>query len=268
MSIPKTLVLACLSGITMFSFINALAQGPGGRKIVNPYQSIENKYSLANPEDQNSIRALADEIFNFPRSFPRMPSQMEGMVKDRLVRAEILYREGKRTGIQDNDFVRTLNDLADVLEVPPHTRTTLSQVRVLRMWLALSEPRFMGTGIARQDIAPGESINSVMGPLQAAHLMATLIDQKFMNPDFQVSPEEWEATSHQEFMKKLQTEQARGAEVRANPGHPIAALRSRGSYSSEKRRALEESLFRSISSLTVKDGLDLVNHTLSTLGID
>ena len=90
MNIQKSFVIACFLGITMFSSVSALGQEPGDRKIMNPYKAIENKASLATPDDPASIRALADEIFNFPRSFPRMPSQMEDMVKDRLVQAEIL----------------------------------------------------------------------------------------------------------------------------------------------------------------------------------
>jgi hypothetical protein len=235
---------------------------------MGPHQSIENKALLATPEDESSIRGLADEVFSFPRSFPRMPPPLADMVKERLVRAEISYERGEKPGIHEQAVVRAINNLSAVLGGPPHSTTTLSQVRVLRMWLALSEPRFMGTGITRQNVSPGESINPVIGPLQAVHPIASLIDQKFINPDFQVSQQEWEETSRRQVIEKIQTAQARLAELRAGPpGRPIARLKG-SSYSSEKRRELEGSLSHSLSSLTLSDGLNLVNHTMAILGID
>jgi hypothetical protein len=268
-NIQRNFVTGCFSGIVIFSSVAALGQEPGVRKIVGPDQSIENKASLATPEDPDSIRALADEVFNFPRSFPRMSSLMEGMVKDRLVQAETLYRQAKMPGIHEQALVKTFNDLSERLGGPPHLRTTLSQVRIVRMGLALSEPKFMGPGIARENAAIGESISPIMGPFQAAHLMATLIDQKFLNPDFQVSPQEWEETSLPKVTEEIQATQTLLAEMRANPpGRPVFILKGRGSYSSEKRRELEEWRFSRISSFTAKDGLDLINHALATLGID
>jgi hypothetical protein len=267
-NIQNKYVIACLFGITMFASVDTLGQEAGDRKIVNPYESIEKKASVATPEDPNSIQSLADEIFNFPRFFPRMPDQLESMVKARLVNAEILYRQGKKTGIHEETLVKTLNDLSDRLGGPSHLRTTLSQMRILRMGLALSEPRFMGSGVARQDTAIGTPISPIMGPLQATHLVVTLINQKFSNPDFQVSPQEWEEVSRQRVSEEILAAQARLTEVQANPpGRRVGTLKSR-SYSSEKRRELDELLSRNISSLTEKDGIGLINHALATLGID
>jgi hypothetical protein len=141
------------------------------------------------------------------------------------------------------------------------------QVRDLRMSLALSLPKFMGTGIARQGAAIGESISPTMGPSQAVHLMATLIDQKFHNPLFQATPEEWDQVSHQKFIDEVQASQERLARARANPGPPTGTLRA-GAYPAEKRRQLEESLGRSISALTLTDGLNLIDQAFAKLGID
>lgn len=247
--------------------LGTLAQNspPGGQQVATP-RTIENKASLATADDPNSIRALVDEVFNLPRAFPRMPASVEGMVKDRLVLAEISYRQGTKPGVREQDVVDALNNLAEKLGGPPHSKTAPSQLRVLRMWLALSEPKFMGTGLARQDGAIGESISSTMGPVQAAHLIATLIDQKFMNPDFQVTPQEWEGGSLQKVTEKIQAAQARVAAVQKT-GQPTATLRA-SSFSTEKRRDLEQSLYPSISSLSTTDGLNLVQQTLAKLRID
>jgi hypothetical protein len=233
----------------------------------NPHAVVEGKAALAKPDDPDSVGALADELFNFPRSFPRMPSEMEDMAKNRLVQAEILYQIGKKPGIEERDIVATLNDLVDKLGGPAHSKTTLSQVRLIRMSLALSEPKFMGTGLTHSGIALGESVSSAMSPLQAAHLISTVIDQKFLNPDFQVSPQEWEETGRLKVERKLQEQAARAGQARANPGAPTGtAILS--SHPTDRRRELEDSLTRSISSFSATDGLNLVNQAFAELRID
>jgi hypothetical protein len=229
--------------------------------VGNPYESIEKKEALVKPNDPNSVKALVDEIFNFPRAFPRMPTLVEDAAKDRLVQAEMLYRQGKKPGVQEQDVVRIINDLADKLGGPPHSKTTHSQLCVLRMSLSLAEPRFMGTGVARQGAAFGEPITPSMGPAQAVHLIGTLIDQKFLDPDFQVTPQEWEDVNHQKHLDKMQERQAH---TRAGSA---SAITVRSSYSTDKRRELEESLRRGISSLSLPDRLHLVDQALTKLGI-
>lgn len=255
--------------ILLFLAVGTWAQSPpgGGGQMWNPHASVEGKAALAKPDDPNSVRALADELFNFPRSFPRMPGEMEDMAKNRLVQAEILYQQGKKPGIEERDIVSTLNDLADKLGGPAHSKTTLSQVRLIRMSLALSEPKFMGSGLTHSGIALGESVSSAMSPLQAAHLISTVIDQKFLNPDFQVSPEEWEDTGRLKVERKLQEHQASEEQARTHPGVPTGtAILS--SHSTDRRRELEDSLTRSISSLSLADSLNLINQAFAKLRID
>ncbi len=103
-------------------------------------RTIENKAALVNPDDPDSVRALVDEVFNLRLSFPRVPAPIESVVKERLVRAEILYRKGEKPGLQEEDVVNTLNSVVDGLGGPPYLKTTLSQVRVLRMRLSLGQP--------------------------------------------------------------------------------------------------------------------------------
>lgn len=181
--------------------------GKGGGNRVGPHQSIESKAALSNSSDPKSVRALIDEVFNFPRTFPHLPSQLENAVKDRLVKSEMLYQQGRKPGVEEGDIVEAINNLAQKLGAPPHGETTLSQVRLLRMSLALAEPKFMGTGIALPGVALDESVSATMVPSQAIHLIGTVIDHKFINPDFQVTTQEWEAVNRQKFIDKLQISQ-------------------------------------------------------------
>jgi hypothetical protein len=134
------------------------------------------------------------------------------------------------------------------------------------MSLSMAEPKFMGAGVARQGAALGESINPAMGPSQAVHLIETVIDQKFLDPDFQVTPQEWEDVNRQKFLDKMQARQERVARART-AGSPTGTLSFGPTYSAAKRRQLEESLGRSISSLSLTDGLHLIDRALTKLGI-
>jgi hypothetical protein len=246
--------------------LGALAQDspPGGGQL-GAYQAVENKAALVKADDTNSVRALADELFNFPRAFPRMPALMESMAKDRLIQAEMLYRQGKKPGVQERDVADTLNGMADKLGCPPHSKTTLSQIRLLRMSLALAEPTFMGTGLTQQGIALGESVDPSMSPLQAAHIIQTVIDQKLINPLFQVSAQEWENVNRQKFMEDVQASQSVAARARGTGATATASVRS---HSPEKRRELEESLRASISALSETDGLKIIAEAFTKLGIE
>ncbi len=103
---------------------------------------------------------------------PRMPEAVENAIKDRVTRAEVSYEMGISPAVEEQDIVDLLNSVAQRLGAPEYALTNLSQVRSARMRLALSEPKFMGTGIARPGAAIGEKINSSMSPLQAVHLVA------------------------------------------------------------------------------------------------
>jgi hypothetical protein len=223
--------------------------------------TVEEKAASATVDDPNSIRALVDEVFNVRHVFPRMPSAIESNIKDRVVRGEISYREGKTKGVQEQDVVNAMNDLSDKLGGPPHSKTSLSQVRVLRMWMALSQPTLMGAGVARPGAAVGESINTAMSPVQAAHLIATFIDQKFINPDFQVTPQEW-AQNASQVTQKIQARIALRGTAQSQ-----TTLASH-SHSADKRRELEQTLYPSIASLSATDGVNLIEQTLAKLHIN
>lgn len=234
-------------------------------------RTIENKAALMNPGDPDSVRALVDEVFNLPRSFPRLPAPAESVVKERLVRAEIRYRHGEKPGVQEQDIVDTLNSLVDELGGPPYLKTTLSRVRVLRVWLALGEPIFMGTKAACPDAHIGESINSAMGPMQAVNLIATLIEQKIREPNFQVTPEDWEATSLAKVKEQIAEQQAMVQAMRAEmrkSGKTTMATATVRCVSAVKRREIEQTLYPKISSLSLADGLILINQVFGKLHLD
>jgi|SRR5579875_9017 len=233
--------------------------------------SVEKKAIAARGNDPQAVAALVDEVLNVPHFFPRLPASLGSMVKNRLVQAEILYRQGKKHGVQEQDIVDTLNGLVDQLGGPPYLKTTLSQVRVLRMWMAFSQPTFMGTGMARPDANIGESVNSAMAPVQAVSLIETLIDEKLNEPDFQVTPEEWERTFLAKVKGKIAEQQGIADAMRATmrrTGQASMATATARAVSPDKRREIERTLYPKISSLSDVAGLALINEVLTKLHLE
>src|ERR1700674_1019441 len=109
-----------------------------------PWQKIEERAKLENPSDGNSVRALVDEIFNYPHSFGQIPPVMDTIVKERLTQAEMNYKLGLGPGAEMTDIVRILNRLADKFQLPEYARTTPHQAEVLRFGIEISMPAFMG----------------------------------------------------------------------------------------------------------------------------
>src|ERR1700674_1533969 len=105
-----------------------------------PWQKIEERAKLENPSDGNSVRALVDEIFNYPHSFGQIPPVMDTIVKERLTQAEMQYKLGLGPGVQESDIVHIANTLAEKFQLPEYARTTLHQVEVLRFSYELSSP--------------------------------------------------------------------------------------------------------------------------------
>ena len=234
------------------------------KHMANPL-SVDKKAIAAKSNDPQSVAALVDEVFNVHWAFGQIPAPIAATVKDRIERGEIAYRDGKRSGIEDQGIADTWNDVVDQLGGPRFLKTSVSQLRVLRMRMALVQPTFMGPGVARPDTAIGEPIGSALSAAQATNLILTLIDQKVSNPDFQVTPEEWDATSRQKVLDRVQEAQSRAAEARAS-GQMVAALGGR-SYVPEKRRQLEQTLYPTISSLSSAQGLSIIQSVLARLGL-
>jgi hypothetical protein len=271
-----TIRYATLLAVLLFG-VGTWAQdsAPGGGQLMatarTTTQTIEKKAALVNPDEPDSVRGLVDEVFNLPRSFPRLPAPIESMVKDRLVQAEILFRQGEKPGIEEQDIVNTLNSLVDQFGGPPYLKTTLSQLRVLRMRLAVGEPIFMGPGVASPDARIGEPISSAMGPMQAVNLVETLIQEKITEPNFQVTPEEWEGTYLAKAKAQIAEQQAivdaMRAEMRKTGKTTMARVTAR-SVSTDKRREIEQTFYPKISSLSLEQGLAVIDQLFVKLHLN
>ncbi len=226
-----------------------------------PATLIDLKARMMHADDESSVRAVADELFNYPHVMGRMPIPFEDALKDRLVRSEIGFLKGTRSGVCEEDVVKLFDTMASRLNLPDYVRTSKKQVRALRMSLALASPAFMGRGLADQKMNVGDSINSEMSALQAAHLAAVLLDQKFLDPNYQVPPDQWDRESHDREMQRIK-ERAEMLKAAPNTEHKLMVR------SNPKRMELHQAISKSVAPLGIQESRDLVETALKLLKVD
>jgi len=262
------------SGVTMLSLIGwfiICTFGPlceiGGAQMTdsstqgNPYKALDNAARLATKNDDVSVRALTESVFGFPRMLPRLPDVIENTIKDRLVDAEFAYRNGTQPGVQEEDLVKLVNSFADKLHAPSYAKTSIKQLRLLRMQLAFASPAFMASGLVRHKMLVGDSVSSTMSPLQAAHLLNSLIDQKLINPAFQFEPTEWDNKQASLEMEKVKTAQERMRAAGPDSSQPPRLSITVG----HRNRDLHNALLQAGSSLSFLDAMGLIDDAFATL---
>src|SRR5437588_4333523 len=180
-----------------------------------PYEAIENAASVMKPGDSDSVRGTVEALFKFPNGY-RMPPIMEGVVKQRLIDAQMAYLSGKTTGVADGAVVDALNALATAFDAPDYGRVSLLQVRFSRSGMASLMPVFMQSA---PDTRPDEP-NPPMSPLQAIFLMSQLIDQKLINPDYQATPAEWDSDFYPRLMEERRARQELQRRIKAGEVQP------------------------------------------------
>jgi hypothetical protein len=262
---PKSAVtMLSLIGCFMISTLGPLS-GIGGAQVTdssnqgNPYKGLDNAARLAAKNDDASVRALTESVFGFPRMLPRLPDVIENTIKDRLVEAEFAYRNGAQPGVQEEDLVKLVNSFSDKLHAPSYAKTSMKQLRMLRMQLAFASPAFMASGLVGKNMSVGDSANSTMSPLQAMHLLNSLIDQKLINPAFQLEPAEWENKQAGVEMEKIKAAQE-GMRGTGQGKQPRVSLTV-----GHRNRDLHKALLQAGSNLSFLDAMSLIDDAFTTL---
>jgi hypothetical protein len=266
------LLLMTLTAMTLWSLIASSKtntrepQSPvadSTQSYKSPRQRIDERAKLENPTDGNSVRALVDEIFNYPHSLGEIPPVMDTIVKERLTQAEMNYKLGLSPGVEVNGIVRLVNKLVDKFQLPDYARTTAHQAEVLRFGLEISMPAFMALPSTSQDAKPVRGDSSVMSPAQATYLLLTLVDAKLWSPDYQLPPDEWKKTKYGPMMEKLTKYKELKESGQQFKLETKAVLITSSSESGDIRTAVS----RAISDMSLTDGLDLVDQTFAAVGI-
>ena len=168
-----------------------------GQSAPNPYEQLE-RAAAAFSTDPTNVRVLADAVFSLSHfddaSIQQLPRPVAALLENRFVAAERAYRAGQNPGVSEQNIAEALNSFASALALPEFAQTTQRQIRTLRMRMLTKSPRFLGMGMIHKDSSGSAApISEVMSPVQALLVAQTMIDQKFVNPGYQLTPGEWEA---------------------------------------------------------------------------
>jgi hypothetical protein len=244
MKIRHVVVGLIVLGLIVLNQVHA--QVATGAPQMITHQTLDAKYSAIS-EDANTVNSFVDDLLNFSH-FYHIDSQVKPLIKDRLIQVEINYRHGANPGVDETDVVTAVNRLADRFKVPEYARTSLKQVRYMRMSLAILSPQFMGVGMTRTESV--EPINPKMSPVQALHLTTFLIDQKLVNPMYQVTPAEWDSSIHLQPVKSTGPTQAK-----------LVA------YDNKRMNELLNILRPGFAAISTTDAIGLMHETFTTLKI-
>lgn len=223
-------------------------------RMPSPYQKLESKALLATVEQPVTVNDLAHEVVNYPHVY-RIPPPLDNIVEADLARAEMAYRYGSGPGVSETQMLDLVTLLAARFRVPAYAKTTLAQIRGLRMRLAVKLPAFMGKGLAMPGMKVGDSIQTVMSPLQAMHLLGVLIDQKILNSDYQ-DPSLDLDLQDRERRKKIEelknSENIQGTHVLMSSSNP-------------KHSEMLNAISSGVQSMSMKEAYDLFDQILTTM---
>lgn len=230
----------------------AIANG-GQEKSMS--QSIEEKAQNAKGNDESSVRELANAVLA-DANITVLPTDTREDMKERLIHAEINYRNGK-SGVHESAIVQLINNLADKFGAPDYAKTSPLQVRTLRVHLHRRLSSFIAQesreGRKGLEKKVGDRMNSEMSPLEAAYVTAILIWQKMLNEDWQETPEKWTPES----LNK------RAAEADANAKTRLSSIGVK-----EKASEMSHVITSGAARLNRADVRDLVETSLATIGIE
>jgi hypothetical protein len=284
------LVFGLVIGGTMWHNANSFAQivipPEGGTTELDwKLNQIDEKALEAQGNEEPAVRELADEVFN-KAAFAIIPVADREAMKERVLNAEMDYRNGRSEGIAEENIVQTVNELADKLNAPDFARTSALQVRVLRAGLLNDYPNFIAQdttsgeiGVLPADggepswgVAIGDSVSSTMSPLEAVYVTALMLEQKILNESYQYTPEEWVDEVYNKAVTQWQADQ-QAEPPSGEPGEAQAQTRLTASGDNAKRAQMVQACIASAPALLYSesqnpsDSPNLYDATLDTLGI-
>lgn len=190
--------LMTVSGFLFFGeFVKGQTQQPK-----DFFGDLNNKSRLANPNDDASIDALVNEIFNFMLvDLSEVPSQIKG----RIARTEKKYRHNQRNGISEVKVVEALNGLVIRFNAPEYSKTNETEVKDLRISMMPHLSQLVGAfrpSELNSNNLVNQTINPNMSPTEAVVIMLMLLQQKETNPFYQLTATEKSAMWQQLHSKE------------------------------------------------------------------
>lgn len=143
-------------------------------------------------EKEKGVAKLFDAIFRFANT-RHMPEEVLSGIKERMVSAELSYREGKQPPITESSVVTTLNSKVTEFGFPEWTKTFVAQLRVSRVALRREIPDLIGI----VSLGNNKDMPTEMSPAEVTLVILDLYVQKNVNDLFQSTPEEFAVKMNQ-----------------------------------------------------------------------
>jgi hypothetical protein len=242
--------------------------------------SIDEKALQAKDNDETAVRALADEVFGTPE-LAVVPTEDREMMKERVLQAELDYRNRRSEGIAEENVVQTVNELADKFAAPDFAKTSTLQVRVLRADLLNDYPNFIaqetsetgtiaaGGGETSFQATIGDSVNPTMSPLEAVYVTAVMLHQKWLNENYQYAPEERVYQVYNKAVERWRSNRAASSAHQRDDNKVEYRLELKKNHEQCNQivRAVINGAARLLSSQNSSASRNLYDATLDTLGI-
>ena len=215
---------------------------PGQSTKATTPARIDNMASRAKYGADQDVRELTEALLAQAPALSDIGNAFD--LKQRVVSAELKFRQGNHKAVTERDIAESLNRLATRMSLPGYAHTSKSEVRRLRMRLLTVFPHFIASDAPPSADGTFEAVSETMSPLQAAFAAAVLIQQKLTNPTFQVTEQEHQAKKRaQSAMQK-----------------PI--------QEGERTREIWDCVQRSASQSGLRDMLSEADEFLTSLGIE
>jgi hypothetical protein len=275
--LASLLIFGLIIGGTVWRNANSFAQNP----VVEPspdegdsgmrFDSIDEKALNAKDNNDSSVSELADEVFG-TSDFAAIPGEIKDKIKDRVLRAEIAYRQGG-AGIDEVHIAEVVNEYVGKFNAPEYAKTSPLQVRYLRATLMRGYPNFISQvpisepeGLEQE---VGTSINPTLSPLEAAYVTAVLLQQKMLNEEYQKTPQEWADSLYSKQLQEWQADAdwVNSGSPEVTPGEQPTEVRLEVRAGSGKYAEMAQAITNSASTLWASNLQAFVDTALDDLGI-
>lgn len=226
---------------------------------------------------ESAVRELVDVLFK-EFGFAEIPTDIAERMKERLIHAELKYREDHQ-GLSEANIVEVINKLVTTFGAPDYAKTSSLQVRFMRASLRKYLPHLVAVETQedrmglRQPVGTG--MNPEVAPVEAAFLTMLMIQQKMLNDDWQQTPDEWVANQKKRYLSRSETAAQNDTEPQfgVSPETEDSQFgtstqdEERQRRNDEKRNEMRWLVFRTAARLNSARLNHLVESSLDTLGI-
>jgi hypothetical protein len=272
-AVISLLIFCALAGGAIWITSNSAAQNkaeadirdgtqfsPVEAKASNPFGDINDQSRAANKGGEAEIRALADDIFT-KYHFNEAPAGIGDAIKERLVSAELSYRNGKgQKGISEASIVRAVNYLAYKVGAPAFAQTNVFELRRMKMSMLpytadlQARSRISDAAISSNGrFIPNAATTPTMSPLEATFFMAMLVQQKQYNSEYQLTNKEFVALH--------------GGKRQATSVKLFRSAMESRTGDSTRSHELEQSVEKGVAAMSVSEIINLPQELMYVLGI-